>query len=254
MSADTQTEYKYSYVPMTIPAFPTLHCEAAKEIAPEPGKVWVPIRPICEDALHVDNAGQQTKIKNDQRFEHCRRLVPFRTSKGFRDLLALEFEGFVPWLIEIEDSRVDEASSVYVRTFRKLAWAFLSRLALDSRIAALAEGRPGDSSALPSPGIGSSVARPLPRGRDLGQQILEERVDALEEAVYVKGSDNPLSRQGYVSQPGVLMVDEVVFDEEDAGIVYVPIRVPRAGSYVIKLRLHQAYQPQVAGVEHLPED
>jgi hypothetical protein len=185
MNSAGSSKYVYRYEDMALPAFPSLQCEVAIEIAPEPGKVWVPMRAICEDALHIDNSTQQAKIRKDGRFEHCRRLVPFKTLKGYRDSLALEFEGFIPWLTEIEDSRVDKDSSRYVHTFRKFAWAFLSRLALDSRIAAVAEGRTPEVPTLGPAGMGSAVARPFLRGRKIGQEIIEDRVDALEQAVFV---------------------------------------------------------------------
>jgi hypothetical protein len=179
--------FQYEYHEMRIPAFPTLHCEVALEIAPEPGKVWVPIRAICEDALHIDNSSQQAKIREDERFAHCRRLVPFKTVKGFRESHALEFEGFIPWLTEIEESRVDPGSAGYIRTFRKFAWAFLSRLSLDSRVAAIAEGRAPERALPPPIGLGSAVVRPFSHGQQTGRQMLEARVDALEEAVFVTG-------------------------------------------------------------------
>jgi hypothetical protein len=177
-----ETEHTYEYGEVLLPAFP--HIGAIPVARDEEGRVWFPVRPMCE-GLGIDNASQQTKIQNDDTYERWRRLVPFSTSRGKRDYLCVEFEGFGHWIGGIQETRANEESAAYIAAFRQAVWTGANRVLWSGKTAAMVTGR-GPTE---PPRLGSAQASGPARA--IGKRIMEERVTYLEDAfaVMVNGSD-----------------------------------------------------------------
>jgi P22_AR N-terminal domain len=175
-----ESEHTYEYGEIPLPAFP--HIGAIPVARDEEGRVWFPVRPICE-GLGLANAAQQAKIQGDDTYERWRRLVPFGTARGSRDYLSVEFDGLGYWLGGIQEQRANDESAAYIAVFRQAVWSGSNRILWSGKTAAMVTGRRTEP-----PRLGSAQA--AGPARTVGARIIEERVTYLEDAVAMMVNGN----------------------------------------------------------------
>jgi hypothetical protein len=176
-----ESEHTYEYGEIPLPAFP--HVGKIPVARDEQGRVWFPVRPICE-GLRLANAVQQRKIQDTEDYEKWRCLVPFGTVRGDRDYLCVEFELLGIWLGGIQESRTaNDDSARYIAAFRQAVWTGANRVLWSGATAAMVTGRPVE---IPCLGSAQAIGKP----RTIGQQIVEDRLTYLEDtvALMVNGS------------------------------------------------------------------
>jgi P22_AR N-terminal domain len=94
------------------------------------GTVWIPIKPIF-DALGIKNRVQRDRLRADSNFDDVLDMIPFATTKGSRDILSAEWEGFGGMLTQIQDRRIGNSEARQRRrTFRKQAWKVINDIVL----------------------------------------------------------------------------------------------------------------------------
>lgn len=203
-------------------------------VASEAGeqKIYWPVRTICEDVLRISSNGQIERLRRDGDFAPLLRTFPMQTTKGLRDAIYLEFEALGGWLQNIQSQRVRPEMREHVKRFRREAWRAANEIIFGKN--------PPTRPELDAPSTASVIGAPRVRQHITTADVyaltrhLEERMGQYERQRFA-----PIA---YVSES----------DEDGSGIVCVPFTCAHGAYYVITLRLHASFEPEVIAVT--PDD
>lgn len=203
-------------------------------VASEEGeqKIYWPVRTICEDVLQINSNGQIERLRKDGDFEPFLRTLPMQTPKGLRDAIYIDFEALGGWLQNIQSQRVRPEMREHIRRFRREAWRAANEIIFGKNLPTPPE--------LSTRSTTSPVNEPRMRQHITTADVyaltrhLEERMGQYERQRFA-----PVA---YVSES----------HDDGSGIICVPFTCAHGTRYLITLRLHASFEPEV--IEVTPEN